>query len=77
MASGGIQYEEYLLYSKISKKDTADLSSKALEDAKKKIGDHGVFMKGSFDIPLKKNFLIVQLASIQFIILIKINRKRQ
>ena len=44
MASGPIQYEEYLLYSKnFKKRYCVDLSSKALEDAKK-IGDHGVFM---------------------------------
>ena len=58
MASGPIQYEEYLEYSKnFNKRYCVDLSSSALEDAKKKIGDHGVFLNGSFfDIPLDENF---------------------
>jgi len=58
MASGPIQYEEYLEYSKnFKKRYCVDLSSSALEDAKKKIGDHGVFLNGSFfDISLDKNF---------------------
>ena len=58
MASGPLQYKEYLEYSKnFQKRYCIDLSSKALEDAKKKIGDHGVFLQGSFfDIPLDKNF---------------------
>ena len=58
MASGPIQYEEYLEYSKnFKKRYCVDLSSSALEDAKKKIGDHGVFLNGSFfDIPLDENF---------------------
>ena len=58
MASGPIQYEEYLEYSKnFKKRYCVDLSSTALEDAKKKIGDHGVFLNGSFfDIPLDENF---------------------
>jgi len=58
MASGPIQYKEYLEYSKYFKKRYCiDLSSGALEMAKKKIGDHGVFLHGSFfDIPLEENF---------------------
>ena len=58
MASGPIQYEEYLEYSRnFKKRYCVDLSSSALEDAKKKIGDHGVFLNGSFfDIPLDENF---------------------
>lgn len=58
MASGPIQYEEYLQYSRnFKKRYCVDLSSSALEGAKKKIGDHGVFLKGSFfDIPLEENF---------------------
>ena len=58
MASGPIQYKEYLQYSKnFRKRYCVDLSSSALEDAKKKIGEHGVFLNGSFfDIPLKENF---------------------
>ena len=58
MASGPIQYSEYLEYSKnFKKRYCVDLSSSALESAKKKIGDHGVFLHGSFfDIPLEENF---------------------
>lgn len=58
MASGPIQYKEYLEYSKnFEKRYCVDLSSQALEDAKKKIGDHGVFLCGSFfDITLEENF---------------------
>jgi len=58
MASGPIQYKEYLQYSKnFKKRYCVDLSSNALEGAKKKIGEHGVFLNGSFfDIPLKENF---------------------
>ena len=58
MASGPIQYKEYLQYSRnFKKRYCVDLSSSALEDAKKKIGDHGVFLKGSFfDITLEENF---------------------
>ena len=55
MASGPIQYEDYLEYSKnFNKRYCVDLSSSALEDAKKKIGDHGVFLNGSFLIILAK-----------------------
>jgi ubiquinone/menaquinone biosynthesis C-methylase UbiE len=58
MASGPIQYEEYLEYSKhFKKRYCIDLSAKALEDAKRRIGNHGVFLQGSFfDIELKENF---------------------
>ena len=58
MASGPIQYSEYLEYSKNYKKRyCVDLSSAALRSAKEKIGDHGVFLKGSFfDIPFEDNF---------------------
>ena len=58
MASGPIQYKEYLEYSKSYKKRyCVDLSSKALDDAKSKIGEHGVFLCGSFfDIDLDRNF---------------------
>ncbi|MBI4697586.1 MAG: class I SAM-dependent methyltransferase [Nitrospirae bacterium] len=58
MASGPIQYKEYLEYSRnFRKRYCVDLSSKALDDAKKKIGDHGVFLQGSFfDIDLKENY---------------------
>lgn len=58
MASGPIQYKEYLEYSRnFKKRYCIDLSSSALEGAKKKIGDHGVFLHGSFfDISLEENF---------------------
>jgi ubiquinone/menaquinone biosynthesis C-methylase UbiE len=58
MASGPIQWQEYVDYSKnFEKRYCVDLSSKALEMAKRRIGDHGVFLHGSFfDIPLQENF---------------------
>lgn len=58
MASGPIQYHEYLEYSKkFEKRYCVDLSSDALALAKRKIGNHGVFLHGSFfNIPLQENF---------------------
>jgi hypothetical protein len=58
MASGPIQYKEYLEYStNFEKRYCVDLSLQALEHAKNKIGDHGVFLHGSFfDISLEENF---------------------
>lgn len=58
MASGPIQYPEYLEYSKnFRKRYCVDLSSGALEAAKNKIGDHGVFLHGSlFDVELENDF---------------------
>ncbi len=58
MASGPIQYVEYLEYSKnFKKRYCIDLSAKALEAAKAKIGDHGVFIAGSFfDVEFDDNF---------------------
>ena len=58
MGSGPIQYKEYLEYSRNYKKRyCVDLSQKALDDAKDKIGDHGVFLCGSFfDIYLEEDF---------------------
>jgi ubiquinone/menaquinone biosynthesis C-methylase UbiE len=58
MASGPIQFPEYLEYSKnFKKRYCVDLSSSALESAKQKIGEHGVFLHGSFfNIPLEENF---------------------
>lgn len=58
MGSGPIQYKEYLEYSKnFKKRYCVDLSSQALEKAKEKIRDHGVFLHGSFfDIPMEENF---------------------
>lgn len=57
MASGPLQYKEYLQYSKnYNKRYCVDLSLSALDDARKKIGDHGIFLHGSFfDIPLEEN----------------------
>jgi len=58
MASGPIQYPEYLEYSKnFNKRYCVDLSDAALESAKLKIGEHGVFLHGSFfDISLDEDF---------------------
>ena len=58
MASGPIQYPEYLEYSKnFEKRYCIDLSLKALELARDKIGDHGVFLHGSFfDLDIEDNF---------------------
>tara|TARA_B100000795_G_scaffold128200_1_gene95525 strand:+ start:285 stop:1082 length:798 start_codon:yes stop_codon:yes gene_type:complete len=58
MASGPIQFKEYLEYSKnFKKRYCVDLSSDALKEAKKKIGSHGVFFNESFfDINFKKDF---------------------
>ena len=58
MASGPIQYKEYLEYSKnFKKRYCVDLSLGALKKAKKKIGDHGVFLHGSFfNIPMEETF---------------------
>jgi ubiquinone/menaquinone biosynthesis C-methylase UbiE len=58
MGSGPIQFMEYLEYSKnFKKRYCVDLSSRALEMAKKKIGDHGVFLHGSFfNIPMEENY---------------------
>jgi SAM-dependent methyltransferase len=49
MASGPIQYDEYLEYSRhFRKRYCVDLSRAALDNAKCKIGDHGVFLHGNF-----------------------------
>lgn len=58
MASGPIQYDEYLEYSKnFDKRHCVDLSEKALERAKRRIGAHGVFLHGSFlDLPFENDF---------------------
>jgi len=58
MASGPIQYNEYLEYSRnFMKRYCIDLSASALEKARTRIGDHGVFLQGSFfDIPLESDF---------------------
>jgi ubiquinone/menaquinone biosynthesis C-methylase UbiE len=58
MASGPIQYPEYLEFSRgFEKRYCVDLSAKALEAARRRIGDHGVFLKGSFfDLELEDDF---------------------
>jgi SAM-dependent methyltransferase len=58
MASGPIQYPEYLEYSRnFGKRYCIDLSAKALEDAERRIGRHGVFIAGSFfDIRFDDHF---------------------
>ena len=58
MASGPLEFQDYVDYSKnFEKRYCVDLSSTALEMAKRRIGDHGVFLHGSFfDIPLQENF---------------------
>ena len=58
MASGPIQYPEYREYSRnFDKRYCVDLSAKALAAAKKRIGDHGVFLRGSFfDLDLEDDF---------------------
>jgi ubiquinone/menaquinone biosynthesis C-methylase UbiE len=58
MASGPIQYPEYLEYSRnFARRYCVDLSEKALEGAKRKIGSHGVFFHGSFfDMPFESDF---------------------
>lgn len=54
MASGPIQYPEYLEYSRgYEKRVCVDLSPQALSAAREKIGDHGEFVCGSF---LSNNF---------------------
>ena len=49
LGSGPIQYPEYLAYSKnFKKRFCLDLSHKALEVAKSKLGEHGEYLHGSF-----------------------------
>ena len=58
MASGPIQYPEYLEFSRhFEKRHCVDLSSTALARARQRIGDHGVFLQGSFlDLPVQEDF---------------------
>ena len=58
MASGPIQYPVYILYSKrYYKKYCEDLSLDVLKQAEVKIGNHGVFLHGSFlNLPKEDNF---------------------
>lgn len=57
MASGPIQYEEYLSFSRnFDKRYCVDLSQMALDGAREKIGSHGVYLHGSFfDIDLEQD----------------------
>lgn len=57
MASGPIQYPEYLKFSEnFNKRYCVDLSALALLEAQTKMGNHGVFLEGSFlDINLQEN----------------------
>ena len=49
MASGPIQYDEYIKYSRgFCKRYCVDLSKEALRLARTKIGEHGVFLAGNF-----------------------------
>jgi SAM-dependent methyltransferase len=49
MASGPIQYPEYLEYSRgYEKRYCVDLSAQALAAAKEKIGEHGIYFNDSF-----------------------------
>ena len=61
MASGSIQYPEYIEYSKkFLKRHCVDLSEDALKIAKQKIGSHGEYYnKDFFDLNYEENFLIV------------------
>lgn len=56
MASGPIQYPEYLKYSEgYRKRYCVDLSAAALAKAKERIGDHGEFLCGSIlDLPIEE-----------------------
>ncbi len=58
MASGPIQYKEYLKYSEgYDKRHCVDLSIDALNIAEQKIGNHGVFHHGSFfDLKFEENY---------------------
>ncbi len=58
MASGPIQYPEYLEYSRnFNKRYCVDLSADALAKARERIGGHGEFLCGSFfDIELPEDF---------------------
>ncbi|CAN5348016.1 hypothetical protein BH09GEM1_BH09GEM1_04360 [soil metagenome] len=58
MASGPIQYPEYLSYSaSFAKRYCVDLSAAALREAERKIGDHGVYLHGSFfDLDIEDDF---------------------
>jgi ubiquinone/menaquinone biosynthesis C-methylase UbiE len=58
VGSGPLLFKEYVEYSRnFRKRYCVDLSTVALEQARRKIGDHGVFLQGSlFDVPLEPDF---------------------
>ena len=58
MASGPIQYEEYLSYSAAYQtRHCVDLSGDALREAERKLGSHGVYLYGSFfDLEIPENY---------------------
>lgn len=58
MASGPIQFPEYLEYSRnFAERHCVDLSANALAQAEAKIGLHGVYHHGSFfDLPFEDNY---------------------
>jgi ubiquinone/menaquinone biosynthesis C-methylase UbiE len=58
MASGPIQYQEYIEYSQnFAKRHCVDFSMDALNMAKEKIGDHGQFWHGNFlNMDMEENF---------------------
>jgi len=58
MASGPVQYPEYLEFSKnFEKRYCVDFSEKALEDAKEKLGDRGEYLCGNFfDLEIEDSF---------------------
>ena len=60
MASGPIQYPEYLEFSKsFRKRYCVDLSKKALNGAREKIGAHGEYLHGNFlDMDIENNFFV-------------------
>lgn len=63
-ASGPIQYPEYLDYSKnFNKRYCVDISQLALDQAKKKLGEKGEYVKASLlDLPFEKNFFDASLS---------------
>jgi SAM-dependent methyltransferase len=58
VGSGPIQFVEFVEYSRnFNKRYCVDLSERALEGARSKIGDRGVYWRGSIvDIPLEDDF---------------------
>ncbi len=58
MASGPVQYPEYLEYSRdFRRRYCVDLSAEALRQARERLGEHGVYLHGSFfDLNLPDDF---------------------